>query len=87
MGVTTKYLCDNCGRDLTYTGNSVDYRTVLSYESKAPWYIEKGEMGGTDMMILPYPETKKCFCGKRCLTEWLETGEPARPAAEQEKME
>lgn len=70
---TTEIKCDNCEADVTYTGNSVDYRIVLGSESKSPWYEREGKSGGavTDMMIYdPFPKTRH-FCSTTCLAVWV----------------
>lgn len=70
---TTEIKCDNCGCDLTYTGNSVDYRVVLSSEGKAPWFEREGLSGGamTDVAIAdPFPKTRH-FCNETCLAVWV----------------
>lgn len=64
--------CDKCGEDITYTGNSVDYRVVLGSQGKLPWYRREGKSGGamTDMMIYdPFPQTMH-FCNTVCLAMW-----------------
>lgn len=72
MSKTVEVHCDKCGEDITYTGNSVDYRIVLGSESPTPWYMKEGKSGGamTDMMIYdPFPKTMH-FCNETCLAMW-----------------
>ena len=81
MSAAREVICDGCGADITYTGNSVDYRLVLASQSKTPWYAGEGLEAGvvTDMWIEnPLPEAKH-FCSLRCLASWLETALPATP--------
>lgn len=58
--------CDQCGSDLTATGNCVDYRIVLANESLP-------SLGGfvTSMMIYPPLEGTAHFCGTLCLAKWV----------------
>ena len=59
--------CDGCGRDITYTGNSVDYRLILASESKP----RRGDGSViTDMMIYPDLDRPCHFCGLLCLDKW-----------------
>jgi hypothetical protein len=58
--------CDGCGRDLTTTSNSVDYRLVLASESK-PGY---GSGFYTDMMVYPPVDRAHHFCDLACLDHW-----------------
>ena len=69
MSEKNEIKCDNpeCGADITYTGNSVSYRT------KALWYTKDRGSGGavTDLMV--YPPIKnglKHFCDTSCLRAW-----------------
>lgn len=62
----TKITCDGCGKDLTTTGNSVDYRLALVNEA-----IPSGGGAVTDMMVYPPIERNVHFCGMRCLKAWL----------------
>lgn len=61
-----KVTCDGCGADLTTRSNSVDYRLVLSSETK-PVY---GAGCYTDMMIYPPVERTYHFCLLGCLDHW-----------------
>lgn len=63
--------CDGCGRDLTTTGNSIDYRLALANE-RLP------SRGGcvTDMMIYPPIKRDAHFCGMACLKKWAEVNPP-----------
>ena len=67
-----KINCDGCGSDLTYTGNSVDYRLVLDCESKTPWFVGEGLEFGTvtDMLIYPPVSRPHHFCRMECLDSW-----------------
>jgi hypothetical protein len=80
---TTEIKCDQCGEDITYTGNSVDYRLILGFQSKDPWYLKEGLRGGavTDMMISPPLNRAYHFCGTSCLAVWAQKNYPQ--AAEQ----
>ena len=66
MGIKT-VTCDSCSRDLGSTGNSVDYRLLLTSE-RLPL------LGSvcTDMMIYPPIESPAHFCGLACLRNWVE---------------
>jgi hypothetical protein len=74
----TKVKCDGCERDLTSTGNSVDYRLVLESESIPPWYREEGLSGGvvTDMLIDPPIDRAHHFCSLGCLDKWRQAKQP-----------
>ena len=58
--------CNNCGADISCSGNSIDYRLSLQAVKLPP-------CGGsvTDMMIYPPINDDADFCGVRCLKEWL----------------
>ena len=79
MGVETTITCDQCGHDLTYTGNCEDCRLVLGSESLAPWYLKEGKRGGvlTSMAIAPPVDRKYIFCGIGCLAAWLAERHPS----------
>lgn len=67
MAETHEVTCDGCGADLTYTGNSVDYRLVLDAEPKptAP------DVNAVTDMLIPRPIARKHhFCALRCLDNW-----------------
>lgn len=72
MAETTEIKCDQCGKDLTYTGNCQDYYLVLGSASKAPWFLKDGERGGvlTSMAIRPPVSRTHHFCGFGCLDAW-----------------
>lgn len=72
MATTTQVTCDGCGKDITYTGNSVDYRLVLDTQAKTPWYVREGKTGGpvTDWMQYPPISRRHHFCGLNCLDAW-----------------
>jgi hypothetical protein len=61
----TVITCDGCGADITYTGNSVDYRLSLNVQAMS-------SRGGvvTDMMISPPLDGSRHFCGLPCLYAW-----------------
>ncbi len=64
-----KVICDNCERDITYTGNSIDYRLNLKDERKP---VYPGSNMVTDMMIYPsLKDGEKNFCGLGCLKVWI----------------
>ncbi len=65
---TTTIKCDNCDADLKYKSNSVEYRLVLVSESKN---ARPGIQSYTDMMNYPSIDSKKHFCGLRCLGKWV----------------
>lgn len=65
-----KVTCDNCGADLTSTGNSVDYRLALASE-KLP--LHAGAMSCTDTMIFPPITHDAHFCGMVCLKKWVDS--------------
>ncbi len=73
MTRTTEIKCDGCAKDITYTGNSVDYRLVLACEGKSAWYEKEGMTGGvmTDMMIYPPIKRSHHFCDLKCLSRWI----------------
>lgn len=66
MSESTTITCDGCGEDITYTGNSVDWRLALVNEP-----IPLRGSIATDMMIFPRIEHDVHFCGLPCLQEWL----------------
>lgn len=74
-----KVTCDTCGRDITSTGNSVDYRLDVVNVSLHSQRGEAGEMFAvTDMMIYPPLKRDHHFCDLRCLQgHWIATGKPA----------
>lgn len=58
--------CDTCGRDLTSTSISRDWRISVSVESIP---VEPGSV--MDMMVhRPLPAGPYHFCGLPCLTRW-----------------
>lgn len=87
MTETSQVVCDACGNDLTYTGNSEDYYLVLSSASKLPWYLREGERGGfvTDMAIAPPMAKTGHFCGHKCLEDWIERRRQERDAKAAER--
>lgn len=58
--------CDACGRDLTTSGNSINYRLALRSEN-----IPSSGPVVTDMMVYPAIERDAHFCRVECLREWL----------------
>lgn len=67
MSATHNVKCDGCGADITYTGNSVDYRIVLANEGVP---IRPGIYAVTDMGIYPSLDHSHHFCGLGCLDHW-----------------
>lgn len=59
--------CDHCGGDLTPTTNCVAYRLALKLESIP-------RKAGVVTLMEVYPPIKRdmTFCGKKCLSGWLE---------------
>ncbi len=76
MGALRQFKCDACGRDLTTTGNSIDYRLALKNEHVP-------SVGGfvTDMMVYPAIEHDVHFCGLSCLRAWLDKALALRSSA------
>lgn len=73
MTQITQVACDECGKDLTYKSNSMEWRIVLGSEDKAPWYLKEGRDGGMMTAMYepaPFPR-KKHFCDERCLVAWV----------------
>lgn len=66
-------LCDNCSRDLSETGNSVDYRLALVNERMPRW-----DGAVTDMLLYPQIKQDAHFCGVGCLRIWLDKEHPDR---------
>jgi hypothetical protein len=66
MGKTVEVTCDGCGHDLTTRSNIVDYRLVLTYESK-PGH---GPGAYTDMALAPPVDREYYFCDLQCLDHW-----------------
>jgi hypothetical protein len=67
MTENTKITCDNCNKDLTYTGNCIDYRLKLMDEIIPP-------KSSTVTAMMMYPSLKdgsKHFCGIGCLKVWI----------------
>jgi hypothetical protein len=62
---TVTITCDTCERDITTTGNSVDYRLAVLSQSIP-------SRGGivTDMMIYPVLDRDYYFCSLNCFREW-----------------
>lgn len=68
MPMTAKVTCDQCGKDLTETGNCEDYRLTLQSE-RIP-----SRRGGTVTAMAANPDLKRphYFCGLQCLILWVE---------------
>lgn len=64
----TIVICDHCKRNISETGNSVDYRILLASEP-----IPNRGGGMTDVAIEPDFNRPRHFCGMRCLKQYLET--------------
>ena len=62
-------ICDGCGKDLTYTGNSVDYRLALVSQPMP----SKGGGAASYRLIYPAIKSTKHFCGLRCLKNWAQS--------------
>jgi hypothetical protein len=78
---TTEIKCDQCGADVTYTSNFVDYRIVLGSEGKS--HLREGKSGGvlTDVNIPdPFPKAHH-FCNEECLAVWVINEYPDASAA------
>jgi hypothetical protein len=67
MSMRVSVTCDGCGRDITYTGNSVDYRLVLACEDKP---LAPGLTCVTDMGIARPIDRTHRFCRLSCLYTW-----------------
>jgi len=61
-----KITCNHCGRDLTTTTNSIDYRLSLTSDR-----IQPRSSCCTDMMIYPIIEEDAHFCSLVCLKNWI----------------
>lgn len=72
MASKTEIICDQCGKDLTYTGYSAEYRLVLGSEPLAPWFMKDHADGGAlKMMSLPRPVDRTYhFCKLKCMDAW-----------------
>lgn len=66
MAKTVAIICDACERDITTSGNSIDWRLALINESIP-------SRGGfvSDMMIYPAIEKNAYFCGLPCFLDWI----------------
>ncbi len=68
MTEQTKITCDLCSKDLTFTGNCVDYRLKLMDEIIPPY-------GSSVTAMMRYPSLKdgsRHFCGIVCLRGWMQ---------------
>jgi hypothetical protein len=63
-----KVTCDQCGRDITSTGNCEDWRLALVNE-RIPHY---GRGTSTLMSIQRCLDKDYYFCGFMCLKTWVE---------------
>lgn len=72
MSETTEIKCDECGTDLTYTGNCADYYLVVSSAGKSPWYLREGLDGGVLTAMAAYPPVNRThhFCDLKCMDGW-----------------
>ena len=61
-------VCSGCGRDITYTFNSEDYRIALMNE-EIP--LEPGRTTVTDMMIPRKIDKDHHFCSFGCLKNFV----------------
>lgn len=63
-----KITCDQCGRDLTTTGNCEDFRIAVVNERIT---VTGGAV--TSMSIEPHLQHDYHFCGCVCLRNWATT--------------
>lgn len=67
MSELRRVVCDFCNRDLTFTGNTTEYRIVLRDEA-----IPSRGGAVTDMLMYPHIDGgPKHFCRWKCLWEWF----------------
>ena len=71
-----KITCDQCGKDLTSTGNCEDWRLALINQP----IPHKGPTA-TSMAIPPILDGAKHFCGLGCLASWVVKKIPEVPHA------
>lgn len=64
--MSVQVMCDNCGRDVTSTGNSNGYRLALRVETVP---TRPGPV--TDMDMIRPLDADYQFCGAQCFKEWL----------------
>lgn len=59
--------CDGCEADLTFTGNCVDYRLLVTSESIP-------NPSGVALLVASYPAIDRPhhFCGWACFDKWYE---------------
>ncbi|NGX57232.1 MAG: hypothetical protein K940chlam3_00118 [Chlamydiae bacterium] len=64
-------ICDSCGKDLSESDNSIDWRIALTNE-RIP------SCGGfvTDMYICPGLKKNCHFCGLGCMRKWFDETYP-----------
>lgn len=61
-----KVICDNCGADLTFTSNTMDY-SIRVINRQIPTH--SGAV--TDMYIYPPLKHNLDFCGLGCMKKWM----------------
>lgn len=73
--MTTHYkiTCNQCGHDLTYTGNAVDYFLTLSPATKGH---TSDTVAVTMVAMQPDIRGDHHFCGIGCLSVWLTEKHP-----------
>jgi hypothetical protein len=73
MSVTIDIRCDECVKDLQYTGNCEDYYISIDSQTKLPWFAREGMRGGavTGMAIEPVIPKQMTFCDLKCLRAWI----------------
>ena len=66
MGRKLEITCDVCGKDITASSNSVDWRIAIKNESIP-------SRGGvvTDVYIGPIFDRDLYFCSLRCIDAWM----------------
>jgi hypothetical protein len=71
----TEVACDQCGADLSVTGNCEDYRIILANEAIP-------SVGGAVTCMAIYPPLKSTshFCGTLCLAKWVSERYPSAVA-------
>ena len=79
----TEVTCDQCGADLTYTGNCEDFRIVLGNEGVP---IAPGIGAVTAMAICPPLKGTSHFCGVNCLGKWVSDTFPDAAAGYDKQM-
>ena len=77
MALKLEITCDGCQKDITATGNCVDYRIAMKVE-RLP--TKSGTGFVTAMMIYPPLKNDAYFCGINCVRIWMDKNHPAREA-------